>query len=106
VVIPQAWISAALIAAGAHFGPLDVSPARVVVRELPKRQLATYLPPRTIVLDRRRWQREPAQCSMVFIYGLLTGHKPSKRRSSIMHPVYDPRFCHVWLERNLGRHRP
>lgn len=97
MVIPQAWITAALIAAGSHFGPLDQRPARVVVRELPARQLASYAPPRTIILDRRRWRREPAQCSMVFIYGLLTHHRPSRREDSIMHPVYDREFCHVWL---------
>ena len=111
-VFPQSWIGPAVAAAVASFGSIDVSPIRVIYRDLPGQRLGEARPPRTIVIDRRpdvEWPRNKAQCVIAHEYGHLAGfrdetndadHTHSDNPRSLMYPILTFQICQRWLARH------
>jgi len=101
MVIPQAWITPAILAAAMHFGPIPADNVKIKYRHLPGNGAGHAKPPGTIIMDKRpSWNKEQAQCVLVHEYGHLSGRKHTENKRSIMHHTLYYRTCHRWLVRH------
>src|SRR4051812_20410767 len=103
-ILPQSWIAPAVVAAVTAFGSLNVSPVKIVYRNLPGQSVGQSRPPQTIILDKRdqsEWTIDKARCVIVHEYGHLRGRPHSENPRSIMYYLLTQPNC----ERFLRRHR-
>lgn len=111
MIVPQAWIASAILAAVSVFGSLG-GPVHIVYRNLPGGGLAAVEPPRTIVLDRRAsWVQAVAQCTIAHEYVHLVRRAHHRRDwmehstnpRSLMYFKLLPATCERFLRRHLPR---
>jgi len=123
VIVPQAWITAALSTAAGVFGPVrELDPPHrpldkpVLVRVVNLRAMGLPRPavatttwnggrPKILIAPRVvREGREVTECALIHEYGHLTGRQHSRNPRSIMYLRLDPARCHAWLKRHhVGR---
>ena len=110
-VLPQAWITPAIMAAAIHFGSIEADHVAVKYRNLPAFTLGQAAPPNRIILDKRpahAWTKEMAQCVLIHEYGHLerlaqgeaNWDRHSRNRQSIMHASLRYQPCIRWLRRH------
>ena len=97
-ILPQAWITPAIMAAVMAFGPVDGT-TQIRYHRFAGSVQAVAQPPATIFVDKRRsWDRRQAQCVLAHEYGHLAGRKHSERGLMARRVSYQT--CVRWLRRH------
>jgi hypothetical protein len=94
------WITAALAAAAATFGPNQHGAVKVTYEALPHQAMGYSSPPRTIVLDTSPMPIWLKQCVIVHEYGHLRGRYHSRNPGSIMYWQMRADTCQAFRARH------